>query len=459
MEKISIEELLVAVDGILVSGSKDKYFSSVSIDSREEQKGSLFVPINGSNINAHRFIEQAFKNGAVATLMSEDVNIKLDGTYIKVDNTTTALQKLAAFYRRKFTIPVIGITGSVGKTSTKEMISSVLSARFNVHKTIGNFNGQIGLPITVFNLNKYHEVAVLEMGISEFDEMDRLSKIAAPNYAVITNIGVTHIENLKTKENILKEKFKIINTLDRNSKLFINGDDELLSRLQNAYKFQVVSFGINNDCTFTGRNIVSNGELTEFDVIHKENKYHMQIETVGEHNVLNAIAAVGIGIELGLSIDEIKNGLLKFKPLDMRQQIYNFDGIKIIDDSYNANPDSMKSALNVLCQIGKDGRKIAVLADMLELGESSEELHYMIGKHCADLNIDILLTVGEEAKYINNGARENNSEIKVKHFIDNNEVVVYLSEEVKNNDVILVKGSRGMKTDFIVKKMMDLFKK
>ena len=185
----------------------------------------------------------------------------------------------------------------------------------------------------------------------------------------------------------------------------------------------------------------------------------MQIETVGEHNVLNAIAAVGIGIELGLSIDEIKNGLLKFKPLDMRQQIYNFDGIKIIDDSYNANPDSMKSALNVLCQIGKDGRKIAVLADMLELGESSEELHYMIGKHCADLNIDILLTVGEEAKYINNGARENNSEIKVKHFIDNNEVVVYLSEEVKNNDVILVKGSRGMKTDFIVKKMMDLFKK
>ena len=454
MEKISIEELLAAVDGVLVSGCKDKYISSVSIDSREEQKGSLFVPINGNNINAHRFIEQAFKNGAVATLMSEDVDINLDGTYIKVDNTTIALQKLASFYRRRFTIPVIGITGSVGKTSTKEMTSSVLSARFNVHKTIGNFNGQIGLPITVFNLNKCHEVAVIEMGISEFNEMDRLSKIAAPNYAVITNIGVTHIENLKTKENILKEKFKIINTLDKNSKLFINGDDELLSKLQNVYKFEIVSFGINNDCTFTGRNIISNGELTEFDVIHKENKYHMQIETVGEHNVLNAIAAVAIGIELGLSIDEIKKGLLKFKPLDMRQQIYKFDGIKIIDDSYNASYDSVKNSLDL---IGKSPRrKIVVLGDILELDNYGESIHRSIAPIVIANKIDKLFLVGDMAKYIGLEATKlgYNSD-NIYYFSKESDSYQTLEKELKKDDIVLFKASHGMKLDNIVNHLMN----
>lgn len=449
MEKLYINEILSAVNGKLLCGADSAVISSVSINSKEVKKGSLFIPIKGENFDAHNFIEDAFNAGAIATLTSNHDKMDSDNIYIKVKDTKKALQDLAAYYRRKFNIPVIGITGSVGKTSTKEMISAALSSKFNVLKTSGNLNGQIGLPLTIFNLESQHDVAVLEMGISEPCEMDRLSYIAKPDYAVMTNIGVTHIENLHTKENILKEKFKITKTLNKDSVLFINGDDELLSNIENNYEYKVVSFGIKNDCTFKATNIFQNDETTEFDVIYENIKERIIIPTIGEHNVYNAMVAIAIGVCLGINIYDLKKGLLKFENLNMRQCIYHLNEVTLIDDSYNANPDSMRSAVKVLIQVAKGKRKIAVLADMLELGNMSKSLHYDLGTFIAQMNVDILITIGEMADYIAKGAISCSKNINVYSFDSNEQAINCLKNIVCLGDTILVKGSRGMHTEKI----------
>lgn len=449
MEKLYINEILSAVNGKLLCGADSVVVSSVSTNSKEVKEGSLFIPIKGEKFDAHNFIEDAFKAGAIATLTSNHDKMDSDKIYIKVNDTKKALQDLAAYYRRKFNIPVIGITGSVGKTSTKEMISAALSSKFNVLKTSGNLNGQIGLPLTIFNLESQHDVAVLEMGISEPCEMDRLSYIAKPDYAVMTNIGVTHIENLHTKENILKEKFKITRTLNENSVLFINGDDELLSKIENNYEFKVVSFGIKNDCNFKATNIYQHDEMTEFDITYNNKTERIVIKTIGEHNVYNAMVAIAIGLGLGINIYDLKEGLLKFKNLNMRQCIYHLNDVVLIDDSYNANPDSMRSAVKVLSQVANEKRKIAVLADMLELGEMSKSLHYDLGMFVAQMNVDILITVGKMAEYISKGAISYNKNINVYSFDSNEQAINCLKNIICLGDTILVKGSRGMHTEEI----------
>ncbi len=459
MKKLYINEILSAINGELLSGFDGDLIDSVSINSREIKNGALFVPTKGENVDGHKFIENAFAAGAVATLTSAHDSVKSDKIYIKVKDTKVALQQLAAYYRRKFNIPVVGITGSVGKTSTKEMISSVLSAKFNVHKTAGNLNGQIGLPLTIFGIELCHDVAVVEMGISEFDEMATLSEIAAPTYAVMTNIGVTHIENLHTKENIFKEKFKITNSLNKSDYLFINGDDEVLSKTQNSYRFNVVSFGIKNNCNFTAKNIFYENETTTFEVLFNENRQKFEIPTLGEHHVYNALAAIAIGLSMGMNVEEIQEGLSRFKNVGMRQSIHYLDGITLIDDSYNANPDSMKSALKVLSQIAKNGRKIAILADMLELGDMAKQLHFEVGIFAAQLGVDILITVGELAKFISDGAINFNKNIINYSFSFNKEAFECLENLIRAGDSILVKGSRGMHMEEISQKIISLHKK
>ncbi|MFR1509466.1 MAG: UDP-N-acetylmuramoyl-tripeptide--D-alanyl-D-alanine ligase [Acutalibacteraceae bacterium] len=459
MKKLYINEILYAVNGELLSGFDRTLIDSVSINSREIKNGALFVPIKGENVDGHKFIEEAFAAGAVATLTSEHNSTESDKIYIKVKDTKIALQQLAAYYRRKFKIPVVGITGSVGKTSTKEMIFSVLSAKFNVHKTAGNLNGKIGLPLTIFGIEPCHDVAVVEMGISEFDEMATLSETAAPTCAVMTNIGVTHIENLHTKENIFKEKFKITNSLNKSDYLFINGDDEVLSKTQNSYRFNVVSFGIKNSCNFTARNVFYENEATTFEVLCDGNCLNFKIPTIGEHHVYNALAAIAIGLSMGMDVREIQVGLSRFKNVEMRQSIHYLDGVTLIDDSYNANPDSMKSALKVLAQVAKSGRKIAVLADMLELGEMARQLHFEVGIFAAQLGVDILITVGELAKFISDGAISFNKNIVSYSFSSNEEALDRLKVVTRIGDSILVKGSRGMHMEEISQKVVSLYKK
>ena len=462
MEKLSVREVLKATKGVLLDGSAEFLVDSVSINSKKIKKGAVFVPIMGENVDGHGFIEEAFEAGAVATLISKNdvVAKKKDKAYIKVKDTKLALQQLAEYYRKKFDIPIIGVTGSVGKTSTKEMIASALSARFNVYKTYGNLNGQLGLPLSILELEHKHDVAVIEMGISEPEEMDKLVKIAMPNCAVITNIGVTHIENLHTRENIFKEKFKITNYFKNSNCLFINGDDPLLCNVQKNNQFEVDFFGIKNDCKFRAKNIFCQNGKTKFELICNNVWREFIIPIIGEHNVYNALAAIAVGSFLGMSLNEIQNGLLQFKNLAMRQNVYHLNGIILVDDTYNANPDSMKSALNVLKQISKDnGKKIAVLADMLELGDLTQELHFEVGENVAHAGVDILITVGNLAKFIAKGAMQHKKYMKIYSVCSNKEAIDCLKKVVSKNDSILVKGSRGMHAEEISKKIISLYKK
>lgn len=459
MIKLYINEILSAVNGTLLCGSDDHFIDSVSTNSNELKKGALFVPIKGETFDGHDFIDNAFGAGAVATLTSEHNVMDSSHVYIKVEDTKIALQQLAAYYRQKFNIPIVGITGSVGKTSTKEMIASVLSAKFNVHKTTGNLNGQIGLPLTILGLEPEHDVAVVEMGISEFDEMKKLSLIAQPSHAVITNIGVTHIENLHSKENIFKEKFKITNFLNKSDYLFINGDDDILCKTQKNDKFNVISFGLKNKSFFVANNIFCNNDSTTFEVLFDDNCQSFTIPTIGEHHVYNALVAIAIGLSMGMTPQNIQDGLMNFKNLKMRQNLYRFGSATLIDDCYNANPDSMKSAMKVLIQVAKNGRKIAVLADMLELGEFSESLHFDVGNFAAQQGIDVIVTVGKFAKFIADGAISFNKNISVYSFDSNSEAIRCLENLICCTDNVLVKGSRGMHMEEVFEKLLLLYKK
>lgn len=444
MEKLYIREILDATKGNLLCGSENLEVTSVSTNSKTAADGALFIPIRGEKMDGHQFIKGAFENGATAALTSVSEVANSSNTYIKVADSLRAMQDLAAYYRRKFDIPVVGITGSVGKTSTKEMIASVLSSGFCVTKTVGNLNGQIGLPQTIFGIEKKHDVAIVEMGISKFGEMERLSKIARPNFAVMTNIGVTHIENLKTRQNILAEKLHITDTLTGNSVLFLNNDDEMLQSVDAFGKFKVTTFGMGEGSDFRAENIRIDGENTYFDVVYGGVRESVMIPIVGVHNVYNALVAVALGLEMGLPMDKIKSGLLRYENLNMRQRIYRTPKITVIDDSYNASPDSMVSAIDVLNQVTKKGRKIAVLADMLELGEISGEKHFDLGRTVANSNIDVLITVGKEAKNIAEGARSVSKSIQVHSFETNEEAKDCLTKVIQEGDNILVKGSRGM---------------
>ena len=457
MEKIYIKEIIAATNGKILAGNEDDFICAVSTNSKQIEEYSLFVPLKGEKFDAHNFICEAFKNGAKAVLTELDEISYQGKIFIKVENTLKALQRLASFCRSKFNIPVIGITGSVGKTSTKEMVSAALSANFNVWKTKGNLNNEIGAPLTIFGIESCHSAAVIEMGISEFGEMKILSEIIKPNFGIISNIGVTHIENLKTRENILKEKFHITDTLGKNSTLFINADNDLLKLLKPEYQYDIITFGIEEDCNYKAENIEYRGNYSYFDVIFDDQRERIEIPAVGIHNVYNSLAAIAVGIRLGLSLEEIKLGLGTYQNAAMRQQVYHFEDITLIDDSYNANPDSMKSTVHVLNSINSEqGRRIAVLGDMLELGEISKQAHYDTGKEVAKIGLDILITVGEESRHIAQGAIDEDKKIQVYSFSSKDDAFECLFKLMQKGDKITIKGSRGLHLDVIVNKILDI---
>ncbi len=454
--ELTLKEILKATNGKLVCGDINTKINSVSTSSCEIGINSLFVPIKGEKVDAHDFIDDAFINGAVATLTSRENCYSSDKSYILVDDTKKALQHLASYYREKFSIPIIGITGSVGKTTTKEMVSSALSAGGKVMKTIGNQNSQIGVPLTMLRLDETDDFAVVELGMSEFGEMQRISEVAKVSHAIITNIGISHIENLHSQENILKEKLHIADHFKENSIIYLNGDDELLAGLKNKTNFKIVFFGTKDFCDYRAENIKEKGNSTSFDLIYSQGKVNIQIPTIGFHNVLNALASIAVCTNLGFSMAQIQKGLDTFKQPKMRQQIIDTGFITVIDDSYNASPDSIKSGISVLKSISNNQRTIAVLGDMLELGEYSFNAHFDLGKYLAENNIDIVITVGKEAKAIADGAKSKNSNILAMSFENNQDVINYLRDLIKQNDKIIVKGSRGMHTDEIVSYLLEI---
>ena len=482
--KITVKQIVNAVNGTLLSGSEEILVTSASVNSREIEEGALFVPIIGEKVDGHRFIEGAFENGAVASFVAESATLSeyVEGkAYIQVKDTLKALQALGSWYRDQFSMPVIGITGSVGKTTTKEMVGAALATKYNVIKTLGNMNSQVGLPLMMLHFEAEHEVAVIEMGMSEEGEMERLSAIAKPDMAIMTNIGVAHIGQLGSQENIRKEKLNLINVTSGNfaktgRKLFLNGDDKLLREIKEkadgiAIAEQTktalketgcVLFGLEEDCDFYGKDISVKEGKTYFTLVYPEGEEEIVLSVLGLHNVENALVALAVAYELGIKPSIAKKGLLAYQPIAMRGQVHNHNGMTIIDDTYNASPDSMKSSANVLLQMENLDRRMIVLGDVLELGEVSYQCHYEVGTFIAKASyqgktIDELLTVGQEAKAIAEGVK-NSEEGKnmVVHSYDNNEeALAYLKEKAAEKTGIIVKGSRGMHMETIIQGLLD----
>ncbi len=450
---MTVDEIAKACGGKLLCGDPNTVITSVSTDSRKIVPGTLFVPIKGEKTDAHNFIGATFAAGAAATLTQEHNEMADSHTWISVPSTEQALQQIAAVYRKKFDIPFVGVTGSVGKTTTKEMIALALSAGLNVMKTEGNFNSQVGLPLTIFRLTAEHQAAVIEMGMSDFGEMGRLAQIAAPDYAVMTNIGISHIQQLKTQQNILSEKLHIIDRFHKGSVLFLNGDDKLLAGLQGKLDTEIVYFGTQPWCDFRAEDIIISNNATQFALISAYGTQSVKLPVLGIHNVTNALAGLAVAHALGVSLDKAAAKLAEYQPLAMRQQIHCVNEVTIIDDSYNASPDAIKSSVDVLCSF-HDGKRVAVLADMLELGDFSQKAHFDVGVYVAKAGVNLLLTVGERAREIAKGAQSVNPELVCKIFENNEEAIAELKSSLTGGDAVLIKGSRGMRTDQIVKALL-----
>ena len=457
LQPISIEEIIQATNGRLLCGEQQNEVTSVSTNSREIENGALFVPILGEKVDAHRFIPMALRGGASAVLTQEHSRAEgQNGAWIQVTDTKQALQALAAYYRRKIGLPVIGITGSVGKTSTKEMVAACLSGAKSVMKTAGNQNSQIGVPLTIFRMEKKYDLAVVEMGMSEFGEMARLSAMAMPNRAIITNIGISHIEQLKTQENIRAEKLHIIDQFDENGVLYLNGNDPLLADLKGSLPCKTVYYGTTEFCDVRAKKIKNHAQSTEFTVLCDDIEEKITIPVLGEHNVYNALAAVAVARNIGLTMDEIKKGLASYQTAAMRQQVYQMGEITVIDDTYNASPDSVKSALQVLCSLNNEGRKLAVLADMLELGDYAASAHTQAGECCAKSRVDFLLTVGKLAENMAKGAMALGMS-SCKSVNTTEEAADFLKKYLHKGDAVLIKGSRGMHCDKIIQELRTYY--
>ncbi|MCM1308453.1 MAG: UDP-N-acetylmuramoyl-tripeptide--D-alanyl-D-alanine ligase [Butyrivibrio sp.] len=445
MQNFKVKDILEATGGRLLCGSPETPIETMSTDSDSIGGRCLFVPIIGERVDAHRFIDGAVANGAKAVLTSEHDALDMSVPCIRVENTVTAMQEIGRAYGNRMNIPKIGITGSVGKTTTKEMVACALSAGFRVFKTEGNSNSQIGVPQTLSRISADDEIAVIEMGMSMPGEMKRLAELLTLDSAVVTNIGVSHIEALKTRDGICEEKFRIEDALVQDGCVFLNGDDEILLKHMGSLRHDAVLFGLGENNDYRAVNIKSDGTRSEFDaVIASSITYHTVLKVPGTHNVRNALAALAAADRYSVPLEDAVRALADYGGVDMRQQISEVCGVTVIDDSYNASPDSMKAGIEVLAAIKAAGRRVAVLADMLELGEASPRYHYEVGEFISGQKIDELVLFGELAANIADGAKVN-SQINIVFCDSREEINDYLQRSIRFGDAVLFKASRGMK--------------
>ncbi|KDR95018.1 UDP-N-acetylmuramoyl-tripeptide--D-alanyl-D-alanine ligase [Peptoclostridium litorale DSM 5388] len=450
MENVRIVDILEWTRGKLYSGNAMDKVAGICIDSRVAKPSQTYVAIKGERFDGHSFIEDVFEKGARSFIKEARVEVNRRirdlSSIVEVEDTTAALADIARGYKSLFDVKCVGITGSCGKTSTKTMVYNVLSKKYKTHRNKGNFNNHIGLPLTMFELDKSHEAAIFEMGMSNLGEIDLLASIARPQIAIITNIGYSHIENLGSRENILKAKMEVTNFLDDDSILIVNGDDELLKGIDPNGGYRIVKFGFegHNDIICTGYDQDEYG--IRFKVLIHGSETEFYVPSRGRHNIYNALAAICTGIEADIDIKDIVSGVALFENEKMRLDIIEKSFI-IINDAYNANPDSMKSALDFMTSY-EGRRKICVFGDMLEMGSYAREGHEMVGKHASD-KVDIMITVGKDSKYILDEALKNGLNCG-RHFESRDDASKYIKAIVKPKDVVLVKGSRGMKMEEIV---------
>ncbi len=457
MRSITAKQIAEAVEGSIIHGAPETEVRNISTDTRSMKPDSLFIPLQGERYDGHRFIQEAAEKGAKVILADREGEYFFPGTVVlRVDNTLAAFHRLAAWYRGLFDVDFVAVTGSTGKTTTKNMIAAVLGKKFSVLKTPGNFNNQIGLPLTIMKLEEGHEVSVVEMGMSGFGEIAGLVDIVRPRVSVITNIGTSHIELLGSRENILKAKMEIFDGMAAKGHGLVNTDDPLLREGIKTLCIPVTTFGT-EDCDYKAVDIQTAGENGIAYTLQAEGgHYRIQVPLPGRHNVYNSLAAVAVGRIFGMSYEEIAEGLKGIKEEKMRLNIFTSpEGVKVINDTYNASPDSMKAALEVLNEIA-EGRKIAVLGDMLEMGDYTEEGHRLVGAYAARNRVDILVTVGNNSVHIGHGARDEGMKREcIYHFQDKEKAGLMLDRLVQKNDTVLFKGSRGMKMEELAGRIQE----
>ena len=448
---------ITEVCGGIYFGPEEKKTAEVTdivTDSRKAGEGSLFVAIPGERVDGHKFIPNVASQGALAVISEQKLETP-PCPYILVKDSMEAIKAMAEYYMQQLNIPVVGITGSVGKTSTKETIASVLAQKYRVLKTDANFNNELGLSLTVFRLREEDEMAVLEMGIDDFGQMHRLAKIARPETAVITNIGWCHLENLKTRDGILQAKTEIFDHLRENGHIIINGDDDKLSTVGTVHGIKPVHFGLDEKNEYYADEIESLGLSGIACTIHADGEsIRVTVPIPGWHMVLNALAATAVGRALGLTMQEIKAGIEALEPVGGRFHIINHGDIQIIDDCYNANPVSMKASLDVLRDA--KGRKVAILGDMGELGENEEQMHAEVGYHAAKNKIDLLICTGKISSHMAEAAMASGGCGEVLQVPTMEALLTCLPSLIQSGDTVLVKASHFMHFEKVVEKLQEI---
>ena len=454
MKELTLKQIADWCGGKVSARFEHLRVSRMQSDSRKVRSGDLFVALKGAKADGHDFAETAINHGAVAALVSRPISEKLPS--IEVEDTLRAYGDIAAGYRQMTGVKVVGITCSVGKTTTKEMTASVLEAAYHTAKTEGNHNNNLGLPMTIMDMPENTEVAVLEMGMNHSGEMEYLSDIARPDLAIITNIGTMHIEHLGTREGILQAKLEIMRGMPDDGAGVFNGDEPLLWNIRAIGKHKKYYYGIENHaCDVTATDIVELDDGVRFVVHGFGQQFELFVPMLGRHAVYNALAATTVGLLLGVKPEQIQARFSSFHNTGMRQKIYVKNGVTIIEDCYNAGPESTEAALDVLAGIKTDGRRIAVLGDMLELGNRSAAEHYRIGRLAVG-KADLLLTYGEHSVRTLTGAITGGMNPKnTDHFDTHEDMAHMLKMRVSEGDVVLFKGSRGMRMEKVLQLFLD----
>ena len=446
MQILTVKDIIKATRGELITKTKNTAgieIDDITIDSRTVRDGSLFIPLLGERADGHDYIVSALRHGASASLTCKDVKLTSEGTVIRVADTRKALGDIARYYKDKYPVKSVAITGSVGKTTTKDLVYAVLAERFNTRKTPNNFNNDLGVPLTIFGIEAEHEMAVIEMGMNHFGEIEYLAGIAKPDIAIITNIGMSHIENLGSQEGIFKAKMEITKQFGKGNTLYVNGDDKLLGTLKSG-SYRVVKFGLDTANDVYAKDVESKGlKGVEFTVVHSGGEFRAAVTQLGIHNVYNALAAVCAGLNFGLSNEEIAAGLENCVYTSQRLEIIDHNGIEIINDCYNSSPASIRAALKVQ-QLSDKPRRVAILGDILEMGEYAPKAHYELGSEVYSAGVSVLITAGENAARLADGARDAGMK-DVYPYKTTDEAVSALSGLIREGDSVLVKASHGMK--------------
>ncbi len=460
MATFEVDEVLAATQGTLLSqGKGHDRFGGVQTDSRAVKPGDLFVALKGQNFDGHKFIGKAYKKGARGVVIEEaGAGNVLKGwrktrqnplAVVHVKNTLRAYQDLASFHRARFSIPVVAITGSNGKTTTKEMVSRVLATRWRVLQTQGNFNNAIGVPKTLLGLHSRHQAAVIEMGVDQVGQTTRLCDMTRPTLGVVTNVGPDHLEFYGTMERSATSKAELFAWLPKDGAAILNADDRYFHRFVKKVGCPVFSFGLTHHADVRGTKPVWDGKCTVFQLWmpNRKTSRKVTVRTMGLHNISNALAGAAVGYALGLSTVDIVSGLAKFRPAPMRSDVRRYRGVIYLDDCYNANPASVKAALDVLVELDPRRRTIAVLGDMLELGPNEAQFHQEIGRYAVKKHVSHVIACGTFGPMVQDGVRNVRRNIPVTVVKDALEAGAFLKTIVKHGDIVLIKASRGAKME------------